>query len=63
MFRAAGQDYLLEGLYRRAHGRAGGRRLFTVDVLTCGGLVTYYVLFFLHLESRRVSVAGITPSS
>jgi hypothetical protein len=24
------------------------------------GLVTYYVLFFLHLESRRVSVAGIT---
>jgi putative transposase len=23
-------------------------------------LVTYYVLFFLHLESRRVSVAGIT---
>jgi hypothetical protein len=22
--------------------------------------VTYYVLFFLHLESRRVSVAGIT---
>ena len=24
------------------------------------GLVTYYVLFFIHLESRRVSVAGIT---
>jgi hypothetical protein len=23
-------------------------------------LVTYYVLFFLHLESRRVQVAGIT---
>ena len=22
--------------------------------------VTYYVLFFLHLESRRVSLAGIT---
>ena len=24
------------------------------------GLVTYYVLFFIHLESRRVDVAGIT---
>jgi transposase len=34
---------------------------FTVEVLTWRGLVTYYVLFFLHLESRRVSIAGITP--
>lgn len=24
------------------------------------GLATYYVLFFLHLETRRVSLAGIT---
>ena len=24
------------------------------------GLVTYYVLFFLHLETRRVSLAAIT---
>jgi hypothetical protein len=29
-------------------------------VLTWRGLVTYYVLFFIHLESRRVSIAGIT---
>jgi hypothetical protein len=28
--------------------------------LTLRGLVTYYVLFFIHLESRRVDVAGIT---
>jgi len=34
---------------------------FTVEVLTLRGLVTYYVLFFIHLESRRVEVAGITP--
>jgi putative transposase len=33
---------------------------FTVEVLTLRGLVTYYVLFFIHLESRRVTVAGIT---
>ena len=32
----------------------------TVEVLTWRGLVTYYVLFFIHLDSRRVSIAGIT---
>jgi putative transposase len=31
-----------------------------VEVLTLRGLVTYYVLFFIHLESRRVDIAGIT---
>jgi putative transposase len=37
-----------------------GTDFFTVEVLTLRGLVTYYVLFFIHLESRRVDVAGIT---
>jgi hypothetical protein len=37
-----------------------GCDFFTVEVLTWRGLVTYCVVFFLHLESRRVSVAGIT---
>src|SRR5258706_15604318 len=37
-----------------------GTDFFTVEVLTWRGLVTYYVLFFLHLETRRVSLAGIT---
>ncbi len=37
-----------------------GADFFTVEVLTWRGLVTYYVLFFIHLESRRVSVTGIT---
>ena len=31
-----------------------------MEVLTLRGLVTYYVLFFIHLESRRVDVAEIT---
>jgi putative transposase len=34
---------------------------FTAEVWTLGGLVTYSVLFFLHLGSRRVHVAGVTP--
>ena len=33
---------------------------FTVEVLTLRALVTYYVLFFIELESRRVCLAGIT---
>ena len=38
-----------------------GTDFFTVEVFTRRGLVTFYVLFFIHLESRRVEVAGITP--
>src|SRR2546423_2855300 len=34
---------------------------FTAEVWTLGGLVTYYVLFFIHLGSRKVQVAGVTP--
>ncbi len=37
-----------------------GTDFFTVEVLTWRGLVTYYVLFFIGLESRRVSLAGVT---
>ena len=31
-----------------------GTDFFTVEVLSLRGLVTYYVLFFIHLESRKV---------
>jgi transposase InsO family protein len=37
-----------------------GTDFFTAEVLTLRGLVTYYVLFFIHLKSRRVDIAGIT---
>src|SRR5260370_24010740 len=33
---------------------------FTVEVLRLRGLITYYVLFFIDLESRRVCLAGVT---
>ncbi len=39
---------------------AGWTDFFTAEVLTLPGLVTCYVLFFIHLESRRVDIAGIT---
>ncbi len=34
---------------------------FTAEVWTLGGLVTYYVLFFIRLGTRGVHVAGVTP--
>ena len=34
---------------------------FTTEVWTLGGLVTYYILFFIHVESRQVHIAGVTP--
>ena len=45
----------------RAHlSVIAGTDFLSVEVLTLRGLVTYYVLFFIHLESRKVEVAGIT---
>src|SRR5215471_8456313 len=45
----------------RAHmDLLAGTDFFTAEVLTLRGLVTYYVLFFIHLESRWVTIAGIT---
>src|SRR5437773_9369592 len=37
-------------------GAVGGDRLFHGGGADAAGLVTYYVLFFIHLESRRVDV-------
>src|SRR6266545_5626019 len=34
---------------------------FTAEVWTKAGLVTHYVLFFIHLSSRKVHVVGMTP--
>jgi hypothetical protein len=37
-----------------------GTDFFTVEVLTWRGLVTYYVLFFIEVGTRRVCLGGIT---
>jgi len=51
----------LERLYPFTPGRFGGMDFFTTEVLTLKGLLTYYVLFFIHLETRHVKLAGFTP--
>ncbi len=33
---------------------------FTIEVWMFGGLVTYYVLFFIKLDTREVHIAGVT---
>ena len=35
--------------------------LFTVEVMTLGGLVRYHVLFVMELSTRVVEIAGIVP--
>jgi hypothetical protein len=44
---------------RRHRDVLAGTDFFTVEVLTWRGLVTYYVLFFIELETRRVTLGGI----
>ena len=36
-----------------------GTDFFTVEVLTWRGFITYYILFFIEIGSRRVSLGGI----
>ena len=33
---------------------------FTAEVLTWRGLITYYMLFFIEIGRRRVSLGGIS---
>jgi hypothetical protein len=47
----------------RAHlALLAGTDFFTAEVLTLRGLVTYYVLFFIHLENRGALVDIISVS-
>ncbi len=35
---------------------------FTTEVITKAGLITYYVLFFIHIGSRKIHIAGVTSN-
>ena len=49
--------------FLRAHWDVlGATDFFSVEVFTTKGLVTYYVLFFVELSTRRVEIAGVTPN-
>src|SRR6202521_3822322 len=48
-------------VFIRAHlAVLAGTDFFSVEVFTLRGLATFYVLFFIHLGSRKVDIAGIT---
>ena len=47
---------------RAQWGAIAGADFFTSEVWTPRGLVTYYTLFVTDLRSRRVHVAGSTPT-
>ena len=48
--------------FLRAHwGAIAGADLFTTEVWTWRGLVTYYTVFVIDLASRRVHILGSTP--
>jgi putative transposase len=49
-------------MFLNAHwGAIAGADLFTTDVWTWRGLVTYYTVFVIDLASRRVQILGSTP--
>jgi transposase InsO family protein len=48
--------------FLKAHwGAIAATDFFSVEVVTRTGLIRYFVLFVLDLESRRVEIAGILP--
>ena len=51
-------EHYLERIHRGAYGGPGRSRFLRWRYWTWRGLATYYVLFFLHLESRRVTLGG-----
>jgi putative transposase len=51
------------GVFLRAHwGAIAAADFFSVEVLTVGGLVRYFVFFVIDLKTRRVHVAGLSQS-
>ena len=48
--------------FLKAHwGAIAATDFFSVEVLTWKGLVRYFVLFIIDLQTRRVAIAGIIP--
>jgi hypothetical protein len=52
----------MDGLQSDLPGAVGGNRLLHRGSAHAAWLVSYYMLFLIHLESRQVEIAGITGS-
>ncbi len=50
-----------KGFMRSHRAVLAATDFFTTEVWTVHGLVTYYVLFVMHVGTRRVHIAGLTP--
>ena len=54
-------DSTWSGFIKSHQGVIAACDFFTTEVVTPFGLITYYVLFFIHIGSKEVYIAGITP--
>lgn len=54
-------DGMSWGNFIRTHADLWATDFFTAHVWTSCGLVAYYVLFFIHIRTRRIVIAGATP--
>ncbi len=56
----------MAGVHQQSYGCAYSAPVatdfFAVEVSSRLGLITYYVLFFIHLGTRKVHIAGVTPN-
>ena len=49
--------------FLKSHWEVMGAADFTtVEVWTCSGLITYYILIVMKLSTRRIEIAGVTPN-
>jgi len=49
--------------FLKSHWEVMGAADFTtVEVWTCSGLITYYILVVMKLSTRRIEIAGVTPN-
>ena len=56
------QDTTWANFIKTHQGVLAACDFFTTEVITPAGLITYYILFFIHLGSRRIHIAGVTPN-
>jgi transposase InsO family protein len=52
----------VDRIYSQPHGGVWATDFFSTKVWTLGGLVTFYVLFFIKHDTREVHIAGITSN-